>query len=137
MGQSGRAAAQVGALLEVPPQCVRKWQRRYAVEGVEALRVGYRGRESYRSGQHRQAGEAWIGTHETVSVEEVRDYREEQYGVVDRSKPSYYELREAGGMSDHRTEPGNPKHDAVQVWGRREERKKTWRPGGTKVSGAS
>lgn len=122
---SGIAVAQVGELLHVTPPYVRKWQRRYESGGVEVLRVGYRGSESYLSGEQRQEVEAWIGTHETVSVEKVRDYIEEQYGVVYQSKQSYYEFLEAGGMSYHRTEPGNPKRDDVQVVERREEIKKT------------
>jgi transposase len=81
--------------------------------------------------------EEWIGTHETVRVEEVRDYMAEQYGGVYRSKQSYYEFLEAGGMSYPRTEPGNPQHDDVQVLERREEIKKNWRPGGRRLSGAS
>jgi transposase len=137
MRQSGIGVAQVGELLEVTAQYVRKWQRRYEAGGVEALRVGYRGSESYLRGEQRQEVEEWIGTHETVSVEEVRDYIEEQYGVVYRSKQSYYEFLEAGGMSYHRTEPGNPTHEAVQVLERREEIKKNWRRGGMKLSGAS
>lgn len=137
MVQSGMAATQVGELLQVTPQYVRKWQGRYEAGGVEALRMGYRGSESYLREEQRQEVEEWIGTHETVSVEEVRDYIEEQYGVVYRSKQSYYEFLEAGGMSYHRTEPGNPKHDEVQVVERREEIKKNWRHGGTKSSGAS
>lgn len=137
MVQSGIVAAQVGELLHVTPQYVRKWQRRYEVGGVGALRVGYRGSESYLNGEQRQEVEEWIGAHETVSVEEVRDYIEGQYGVVYRSKQSYYEFLEAGGMSYHRTEPGNPKHDDVQVVERREEIKKNWRRGGTRLSGAS
>ena len=137
MVQSGIAAAQVGELLHVTPQYVRKWQRRYESEGVEALRLGYRGSESYLSGEQRQEVEEWISTHETVSVEEVRDYIEVQYGVVYRSKQSYYEFMEAGGMSYHRTEPGNPKHDNGQVLERREEIKKNWRRGETRLSGAS
>jgi transposase len=99
--------------------------------------MGYRGSESYLSGEQRQKVEEWIGTHETVSVEEVRDYIEAQYGVVYRSKQSYSEFLEAGGMSDHRTEPGNPKHDEAQVVERREEIKKNWRRGRTRLSGAN
>jgi transposase len=69
--------------------------------------------------------EAWIGTHETVSIEKVRDYSEEQYGGVSQSKQSYYEFLEAGGMSYHRPEPSNPKREDVQGGERREEIKKT------------
>ena len=67
-----------------------------------------------------------MGTHETVTVEEVRDYIEEHYGVVYQSKQSYYDLLEAGGMSYHRSEKGNPKRDEAQVLARREEIKKNW-----------
>lgn len=137
MVQSGMAATQVGELLQVTPQYVRKWQGRYELGGVEALRMGYRGSEGYLSGEQQQEVEEWIGTHETVSVEEVRDHMAEQYGVVYGSKQSYYAVLEAGGRSYHCPEPGNPKHEDVQVVERREEIKKNWRRGGTRLSGAS
>ena len=68
-------------------------------------------------------------------MEALRDYGEEQYGVVYRSKHSYYELLEAGGMSDHRSEKHNPKRDEGQILARREEIKKNWRRGGPRWSG--
>jgi hypothetical protein len=40
-------------------------------------------------------------------------------------------------MSDHRSEPVNPKHAEGQVLARREEIKKTWRGRGMKLSGES
>jgi putative transposase len=76
----------------------------YEVEGGVALRLGYRGSESYLEDGQRQAILAWIEARETVSVEALRDYIEEQYGVVYRSKQSSYELLDAGGMSYHRSE---------------------------------
>jgi putative transposase len=127
MALNGMGATQVGELLHVTPQYVRKWTGRYETEGVGALRLGYRGSESYLSVEQRQEIEDWIGTHETVTVEEVRDYIEEHYGVVYQSKQSYYDLLEAGGMSYHRSEKGNPKRDESQVLARREEIKKNWR----------
>ena len=79
----------------------------------------------------------WIGAQETVSVEAVRDYIEAQYGVVYRSKQSYYELLEAGGMSYHRSEKHNSKRSEAQILARREEIKKNWRRGGRRSSGKS
>ena len=67
----------------------------------------------------------------------MRDYVEERYGVVYHSKQSYYELLEAGGMSSHRSEKSNPKRDEAQVLTQREEIKKNWRRGETRLSGAS
>jgi putative transposase len=57
--------------------------------------------------------------------------------VVYQSKQSYYELLEAGGMSDHRSEKGNPKRDEAQVLERREEIKKNWRRDGRRLRGRS
>jgi len=84
-----------------------------------------RGSEGYLREAERQESLQWIGAQETVSVETVRAYGEERYGGVYHSTQSYYELREAGGMSYHRTEKSNPKRDAAQVLARREESKKT------------
>ena len=77
----------------------------------------------------------WIGAQETVSLDAVRDYVEEHYGVVYRSKQSYYELLEAGGMSYHRSEKDNPKRDEAQILTRREEIKKNWHRGGPRLRG--
>jgi putative transposase len=102
---------------------------------VEALRVGYRGSESYLSVEQRRELEDWLGAQETVTVEEVRDEIEARYGIVYQSKQSYYELLEASGLSYHRTEKGNPKRNAAQVLERREEIKKNWHRAGRRWSG--
>jgi len=135
MGLGGMATADIGELLHVTPRYVRKWRGRYEQEGVGALRVGYRGSESYLSVEQRQEIEDWLGTLETVTIEEVRDYSEARYGIVYQSQQSYYDLLEVGGLSYHRTEKGNPKHNEAQVLAGREESKKTWRRVGRKWSG--
>ncbi len=134
---SGMASAQVSELLYVTPQYVRKWKGRYEMEGSGALRLGYRGSESYLSVEQRREIEDWIGAQETVTVEEVRDHIEERYGVVYQSQQAYSDLLEAGGMSYHRSEKGNPQHDEAQVLVRREEIKQNWRRDGRRLSGES
>jgi putative transposase len=81
--------------------------------------------------------EDWLGAQETVTLEEVRDEIEARYGIVYQSKQSYSDLLEASGLSYHRTEKGNSKHNAAQVRERREEIKKNWRHGGQKWNGES
>ena len=70
---AGMATAEIGELLQGTPRYVRKWRGRYEREGVGALRVGYRGSESYLSVEQRQELEDWLGTQETITLEEVRD----------------------------------------------------------------
>jgi len=137
MGQQGFSSAQICQVLNVSPQYVSKWKRQYEAEGAVALRLGHRGSEGYLGEEQRQEIVQWIGVHETLTVEAVRDHVEERYGVVYQSKQSYYELLEASGMSYHRSEKVNPKRDEAQVRVRREEIKKNWRRTGERLSGES
>jgi transposase len=135
MSAQGFSPSQICQVLNVSLQYVSKWKGLYETGGGAALRLGYRGSESYLEDEQRAVILRWIEARETVGVEDLRDYIEAQYGVVYRSKQSYYELLEAGGMSYHRSEKDNPKRDEAQVLGRREEIKKNWRRGGPRLSG--
>lgn len=137
MGRQGFSAAQICQVLNVSPQYVSKWKGLYEVEGAASLRLGYHGSESYLKEPQRVEIPQWLAGCETLTVEAVRDYVEEHYGVRYQSRQSYYDLLEAGGMSYHRSEPVNPKRDEVQVLTRREEIKKNWRRIGTRLSGES
>ena len=137
MSAQGFSPAQICQVLNVSLQYVSKWKGLYEAGGGAVLRLGHRGSESYLGEEERHAILQWIGAQETVSVEAVRDYIEEQYGVVYRSKQSYYELLEAGGMSYHRSEKHNPKRDEAQILARREEIKKNWHRDGPRSSGES
>ena len=137
MRVQGFSPVQICQVLNASLQYVSKWKGLYEAEGGAALRLGYRGSEGYLEERQRQAILRWIGARATVSVEALRDYIEEQYGVVYRSKQSYYELLDAGGMSYHRSEKDNPKRDEAQVLARRDEIKKNWHRGGRRLSGGS
>jgi putative transposase len=137
MGQQGFSPAQICQVLNVSPQYVSKWKGHYEAEGAAALRLSHRGSEGYLSEAQRQEIVQWIGAHQTLTVEAVRDSVEEHYGVVYQSKQSYYDLLEAGGMSYHRSEQVNPKRDEGQVLARREEIKKNWRRIETRLRGES
>jgi putative transposase len=134
--EGGMSTEAVGEVLHVPARTVRGWYQRYGREGVEGLRVQYRGSESYLSVEQRQEMEDWLGAQETITVEAVRDELEARYGIVYQSKPSYYDLMEASGLSYHCTEKGNPKRQEAQVLERREEIKKNWHRAGERLSGA-
>lgn len=118
--------AQICALLNVSPQYVSKWSGKYETEGAASLGVGHVGSESYLSQEARTKVIEWIKGQETISLEVVRDYLAAQFGVRYQSKQSYYDLLAAGGMSYHKSEKRNPKHDEAQVQARRAAIKKKW-----------
>lgn len=127
MLEEGLKPKQIAEILQVSEQFVSKWKGNYAQEGVSQLHLKHRGSAGYMSQEEREETIEWVKEQEQVSVEGVRDYIEEAYGVVYRSKQSYYELLHASGMSYHRTEPSNPKRDETKILCKREELKKKWR----------
>ncbi len=128
MALSAMPSVQVCEMLNVSPQYVSKWRGKYEAEGAESLLLAHRGSESYLSDEGRAQIAAWITEHETISIQAVRDYVEEHFGVVYQSKQSYYELLQLGGMSYHQSEKRNPKRDEAQVLARRDEIKKSGSP---------
>ena len=126
MLKNGVSAAAVSELLTVSLQYVSKWKVIYDTQGTDGLGVRYQGSESYLTEQERKAVVGWVKNQETLSVEQVRDYLEVEYGIVYQSKQSYYDLLEAGGMSYHKSQKQNPKRDEEQVQARRAEIKKNW-----------
>jgi putative transposase len=118
--------AQIGALLNVSAQYVSKWRGRYETAGAQALLLGYQGSASYLSGEQREAICNWIQSHQSLTVEAVRDYIQEQYDVLYQSKQSYYDLMQEAGLSYHKSQSRNPQRDAALVVERRGAIKKNW-----------
>ena len=78
MSAQGFSPVQICQVLNVSLQYVSKWKGLYEAEGGVALRLGYRGSESYLEEGQRQAILEWVEARETVSVEVLRDYSEEE-----------------------------------------------------------
>ena len=126
MLETGLTPQTIANLLNVSEQYVSKWKIQYEKEGVSSLRLAYQGKKPYLGAAQRLQVVEWIKTHETLTIEALRDYLENQYQVIYESKQSYYELLSEGGMSYHRTTASNPKYDEAKVMEKREEIKKKW-----------
>lgn len=124
MGQNGIPPTQISHILNVSVQYVSKWKVKYDTEGLSSLFISYKGSKGYLTQEQRQAVLGWISQHQTLKIEEVIAYMEQQYQVCYQSKQSYYDLLEQGGMSYHRSAPVNPKHNTDKVLEKREEIKK-------------
>ena len=112
------------ALLNVSDSFVSKWKIRYENQGAEALKLNYKGGTGFLTEEQRYEIIFYLRQQSHYSVEELRDYIERHYGVVYQSKPSYYDLLTAGGLSWHQTQAINPKRNEAQVLQKREEIKK-------------
>ena len=115
-------------LLEVSDAFVSKWKIVYENEGAKGLLLHYKGSVGYLT--ERQRGEIifHLKSQTHFTVEALRDLIESRYGVVYKSKQSYYDLLHDAGISWHRTEPVNPKRDEDRVSRKRAEIKKNFTP---------
>ena len=126
MLQTGLSPHSIANLLNVSEQYISKWKIKFKKEGALGLRLAYRGKPPYLNSDQRQQVVEWIETHDTMTIEALRDYVESHYDVIYESKQSYYDLLTEGGMSYHRTTATNPKYDEEKVMQKREEIKKKW-----------
>ena len=107
--------------LNVSNSFVSKWKVIYENEGSGGLRVKYEGGAGYLTEQERSDVIFHFSDKHHCSVKEVRDYIESNYGVVYRSKQSYYDIMREAGLSWHRTQAANPKRNEDKVIIKREE----------------
>lgn len=126
MLQNGITPGQIHGLLNVSVQYVSKWKTQYEAHGVSSLLIAYKGTEGYLDAHQECSIVQWIQNQKTLSMEALIDHITQQYGVTYKSKQSYYHLLDLGGMSFHRSEKANPKHNTEKVLEKREEIKKNF-----------
>ncbi len=120
----GYSSAVIEELLNVSAPFIRKWRVQYEKYGIERLYLQYQGSQGYLSQEERAEVLAFLGTKDFYSVEELRDYLDEQYAVVYKSKQSYYDLLHEAHISWKKTEKVNPARDEAKVLAKREALKK-------------
>lgn len=106
---------EIAQLLQVSIGYISKWKQIYEAQGVEGLRLRYRGSVGYLNAQQRQSVVDWLKQQNHWNLEELQHYIEEHYGVIFASKQSYYALFAAAGISWKKTQKRNPKADPVMV----------------------
>jgi len=100
----GVSVKDIEEILQVSDSFISKWKLIYLEEGAEALLLKYQGKKSYLDEDSRKEIIFFLETKKTFSVEELRDYLENKYQVVYKSKQSYYDLLKEGGLSWKKTD---------------------------------
>ncbi len=98
MSVCGYSRAEIAEVLNVSVQFVDKWKSIYFRQGVDGLKLGYRGSQGYLSPEERQQIVAHIKSHGSFTVDELREYVKNQYAVEYNSVKSYSDLLHAAGF---------------------------------------
>jgi transposase len=113
--------------LNVSFQFSSKWKNKYLSEGTEALKLGYRGSTGYLTRAERKQVVDWLKQQPYCTVEKLRLYIAEHYGVNFCTSRSYHQLLKEANLSFKKSQKVNPKRKARQVSNKRWELKKNIR----------
>lgn len=106
---------------------IGKWRTIYAQEGVEGLRLRYKGSSGYLSPPQNADVLAWIQEQEQWTVTAVRAHIFHRYYVRYKSRQSYYALLTEARISWKKTQSTHPKADPEAIAETRERIKKNER----------
>ena len=98
-------------LLGVSSFCISGWKKKFKANGIEGIRLGHKGSRKYLTGGQFAEVVKWLSSQEYWHLEELVNYLARQYGVVYKSKQSYYNLFDLANISWKRTQKTNPKSD--------------------------
>jgi putative transposase len=124
MHLSGIETLKIAETLGVSEQFVSKWKLIHEKEGAEALLLQYEGSESFLNQNQRTEVVKFLSEFKSIRFEEVVYHLENKYGVIYKSKQSYYDLLKESRISWHKTKKANPKKDEKLIASKREEIKK-------------
>ncbi len=93
----------------------------FEAEGIEGIRLGYRGAKSYLTPEQRVEVITWLRTRDYWNIDELFSYLDEHYQVIYKSKQSYYQLLSEAKIGWKKSQKSNPSHDPELVKKKREE----------------
>ena len=103
---------------------IGKWRQIYEHQGVEGLKLGYKGSSGYLTPDAKADVMVWLQEPHHWNVARLRAYIHRRYGVEYHSRQSYYALLHEAKLSWKKTQKRNPKADPEQVQETREAIKK-------------
>lgn len=90
---------------------ISKWKYTYVEQGVEGLKLKYKGSRSYLNDAQTQAVISWLKQKNYWHLEELKEYIEENFNVIFESNQSYYDLFKQANKSLQKTQKRNPRKD--------------------------
>lgn len=108
-------------ILGVSSGFISKWKKSFFQEGVDGLRVAYKGSKGFLNVQQRIEIIEWLRSKDRWTLNELEYQIASQYGVSFESKQSYYDLFHEAGISWKKTQALNPKYDSNKVASKKKE----------------
>lgn len=117
---------EIQTILDVSRGSITAWKQAYVEEGVDGLRLNYKGRKSYLLSAQREEVLSWLQTKDTWELGELEYKLAFEYDVVYESKQSSYDLFSEAGISWKKTTKLNPKANPDAVAEKKKRLKHYW-----------
>lgn len=127
MVQQNYTYYQVRDILGVSVGFISNCQQKFEREGIKALKLGYKGSDSYLSVEQKQTILNWLKQKDYWQLSELTTYIEVNYGVKFASLQSYYSLFSEAGISWKKTQKSNPRKNPELVSQKKLKLKPGWR----------
>lgn len=114
---------QIQASMGVSSGFISKWTQRYIEDGVDGLKLQYKGSVGYLTPVQRQEVIAWLKSKNYWQLSELQTHLEDVYQIVFNSRQSYYTLFAEAGLTWKKSQKRNPKADPELV---EKKSKKSW-----------
>ncbi len=108
MALQGELYSNITKLLGMHKSCITIWKKKFEAKGLDGIKLGYQGSSSYLTPEQRVETITMLQPKNYWNFDELVTYLDERYGVVYKSKQSYYELLSAAGISWKKSQKINP-----------------------------
>lgn len=109
MVEQGLAPALITTTLQVSAPFISKWKRIYREQGLEGLRIHYKGPLGKLTRDEREQTLTWLAEQTSCNLATLQTYLKTTFGVEYRSPQSYYTLFREAGLSWKKAQASNPK----------------------------
>ncbi len=121
MAMIGKSYNEISEILGVSDFFVGYWKKQFETKGVAGIKLGHKGSKGYLTSLQKTEVIEWLKNKEYWDFDELVTYLEREFGVIYKSKQSYYELLSMAKITWKKTQKINPKSDEELVKKKREE----------------
>ena len=115
MSLEGKTCEEISRILCVKQSFVYYWRNIFKTKGIEGIKIGYKGSSGYLTDDQTNEVIGWLKAKSYWNMDELIDYINQHYGVIYKSKQSYYHLFSLAGISGQKSPKSNPKFDQELV----------------------
>ena len=94
-------------------------EKTFKTKGIAGIKLGHKGSKGYLTARQNTELIEWLKNKKYWNLDELVTYLEQEFGVIYKSKQSYYELFDRAEISWKKTQKTKPKFDKKLVKKRR------------------